>query len=49
MDDREAGKERPGDAERPQEPGAAAPGRGGRIPSARDRERWSGGGRFRQR
>ena len=31
MDDREAGKERPGAAERPQESGAAAPGRGGRM------------------
>ncbi len=31
MDDREAGKERPGAAERPPEFGAAAPGRGGRM------------------
>jgi transposase len=31
MDDHEAGKERPGGAERPQESGAAAPGRGGRM------------------
>ncbi len=31
MDDREAGKERPGAAERPPESGAAAPGRGGRM------------------
>lgn len=31
MEDREAGQERPGGAERPQESGAAAPGRGGRM------------------
>jgi hypothetical protein len=31
MDDHEAGEERPGGAERPQESGAAAPGRGGRM------------------
>jgi transposase-like protein len=31
MDDHEAGKEQPGAAERPQESGAAAPGRGGRM------------------
>ena len=31
MDDHGAGKERPGAAERPQDSGAAAPGRGGRM------------------
>ena len=31
MDDHEAGRERPGAAARPQESGAAAPGRGGRM------------------
>ena len=31
MDEREAGKERPGAAKRPAESGAAAPGRGGRM------------------
>jgi transposase len=31
MDEREAGTERPGAAERPHESGAAAPGRGGRM------------------
>jgi transposase len=31
MEDRETGQERPGGAERPQESGAAAPGRGGRM------------------
>ena len=31
MDDRETGRERPGAVERPQESGAAAPGRGGRM------------------
>jgi transposase len=31
MDEREAGRERPGAAERPQESGGAAPGRGGRM------------------
>ena len=31
MDKQQTAEQRPGDAERPQEPGAAAPGRGGRM------------------